>query len=377
MGPGTPASAGRSRRTTTAVADGANRLPPTRVKLETDLDDSRQPPAKPSSHPGRLVRAGNGLQNPPSTPLPSCSSPPPPHPSSPTPPPLPRRPGPTPEPSVTGSPASPASAPCGGKLPPCRSARGSALARRVPRRGGRNARPVSRTIRPDPGQGGAPPAAEAPSGRPRRRRRGRGRTSLTRRLWGRVVSPPGEGIGRTRPGAGSRPRRGRFRPRTSLSSAIADGNSGHPCGTLTSSFLGATRSRDRIRRLLPGSSGRGPRTNDPPGTGLLMGRVHPAGVRNARGWHSPNRLPRKMGGQALTKRLARPLATPGCSAPAVQHLYRIATILRRCGCRIALVDWAIPVRFGRLWCLRPRGTSRPGHRLSPLLPVVRERSITA
>jgi hypothetical protein len=46
--------------------------------------------------------------------------------------------------------------------------------------------------------------------------------------------------------------------------------------------------------------------NDPPGTGLLMGRVHPAGVRNARGWHSPNRLPRKLGGQALTKRLARP-----------------------------------------------------------------------
>src|SRR4029453_6680737 len=31
-------------------------------------------------------------------------------------------------------------------------------------------------------------------------------------LSGRVVFPPGEGIGRTRPGAGSRPRRGRFRP---------------------------------------------------------------------------------------------------------------------------------------------------------------------
>ena len=64
--------------------------------------------------------------------------------------------------------------------------------------------------------------------------------------------------------------------------------------------------------------------------------------------------PAQMGGQALTKRLARPLAAPKCSAPAVQrHLYRIATILRRCGCRIALVDWAIPVRFGHLWCLRP------------------------
>src|SRR4029453_13113674 len=31
-------------------------------------------------------------------------------------------------------------------------------------------------------------------------------------LSGRVVFPPGEGIGRTRPGAGSRPRRGRSRP---------------------------------------------------------------------------------------------------------------------------------------------------------------------
>jgi hypothetical protein len=40
--------------------------------------------------------------------------------------------------------------------------------------------------------------------------------SSRRRLSGRMVFPAGEGIGRTRPGAGSRPRRGRFRPRTVL-----------------------------------------------------------------------------------------------------------------------------------------------------------------
>jgi hypothetical protein len=37
--------------------------------------------------------------------------------------------------------------------------------------------------------------------------------------------PPGEGIGRTRPGAGSRPRRGRFRPQDRLRRAIPECNS--------------------------------------------------------------------------------------------------------------------------------------------------------
>jgi hypothetical protein len=73
---------------------------------------------------------------------------------------------------------------------------------------------VTGTIRPDPGSSWSarrPPAR--PQGVPAGRRPGgRGRTTLTPGASGRVVFPPGEGIGRTRPGAGSRPRRGRFRP---------------------------------------------------------------------------------------------------------------------------------------------------------------------
>src|SRR5215217_5952367 len=52
------------------------------------------------------------------------------------------------------------------------------------------------------------------------------------RLSGRVVFPPGEGIGRTRPGAGSRPRRGRFRPPDPPCRAISSCNSGRPSGTV-------------------------------------------------------------------------------------------------------------------------------------------------
>jgi hypothetical protein len=83
-----------------------------------------------------------------------------------------------------------------------------------PLRGGRNARPVSSgPSGPTRGQAGAPAAAGRPPDRPRFRRRRRGGTSLTpavcRAGW---QFPPGEAIGRTRPGAGSRPRRGRSRP---------------------------------------------------------------------------------------------------------------------------------------------------------------------
>jgi hypothetical protein len=73
---------------------------------------------------------------------------------------------------------------------------------------------VAGTIRPDPGSRWSP--RRPPIGRlavPDPRCRRRGGTSLTpaacRAGWS---FPPGEGIGRTRPGAGSRPRRGRFRP---------------------------------------------------------------------------------------------------------------------------------------------------------------------
>jgi hypothetical protein len=75
----------------------------------------------------------------------------------------------------------------------------------VPLRGGRNARPVS----------------SGPSGP----------TSACRAGW---YFPPGEGIGRTRPGAGSRPRRGRFPPQDPRSRAIVSCNSWCSCCTLYS-----------------------------------------------------------------------------------------------------------------------------------------------
>ena len=91
---------------------------------------------------------------------------------------------------------------------------GSALTRRVTLRVGRNARPVSSgPSGPTRGQGGAPAGRPTPSGRPRspasRPRTNDLEAGGCRAGW---YSPPGEGIGRTRPGAGSRPRRGRFRP---------------------------------------------------------------------------------------------------------------------------------------------------------------------
>ena len=102
---------------------------------------------------------------------------------------------------------------------------GSALARRgVPLRGGRNARPVSSgPSGPTRGQAGAPAGRHlAPRGVPGRRRR-RPRTNeldpgVCRVGW---YFPADEGIGRTRPGAGSRPRRGRFRPSHRPRRAIA------------------------------------------------------------------------------------------------------------------------------------------------------------
>jgi hypothetical protein len=72
---------------------------------------------------------------------------------------------------------------------------------------------VTGTTRPDPGSRWSPAAADQPPGRPSWRRRRPRRYDLDagvcRAGW---YFPPGEGIGRTRPGAGSRPRRGRFRP---------------------------------------------------------------------------------------------------------------------------------------------------------------------
>ena len=94
----------------------------------------------------------------------------------------------------------------------------SALARRVTLRGGRNARPVSPgPSGPTRGQAGAPAGRPLPFRALPAARRRRPRTNeLDAGVGpdGRVVFPPGEGIGRTRPGAGSRPRRGRSRPRT-------------------------------------------------------------------------------------------------------------------------------------------------------------------
>jgi hypothetical protein len=70
------------------------------------------------------------------------------------------------------------------------------------------------TIRPDPGSSWSarrPPDVPwaVPAGRRRRPRRYDLDAGVCRAGW---YFPPGEGIGRTRPGAGSRPRRGRFRP---------------------------------------------------------------------------------------------------------------------------------------------------------------------
>jgi hypothetical protein len=107
----------------------------------------------------------------------------------------------------------------------------------------RNARPrVTGTIRPDPGSRWSarrPPTRPwaVPAGRRRRPRTndlmamqwavdaGGSLCVASRRLSGRVVFPPGEGIGRTWPGAGSRPRRGRFRPPDRHRRAIRRGNS--------------------------------------------------------------------------------------------------------------------------------------------------------
>jgi hypothetical protein len=93
--------------------------------------------------------------------------------------------------------------------------------RQHPRPAGAAARRAERptresgTIRPDPGQGGAPAAASRPPGRPRPPALAARRNELdagARRAGS--YFPPGEGVGRTRPGAGPRQRRGRFRPRT-------------------------------------------------------------------------------------------------------------------------------------------------------------------
>jgi hypothetical protein len=66
-----------------------------------------------------------------------------------------------------------------------------------------------------------------------------------RRLSGRVVFPPGEGIGRTRLGAGSQPRRGRFRPLDPPRHAIAPFNSKRPSKRLYSDFPALWTSPDR------------------------------------------------------------------------------------------------------------------------------------
>ena len=93
----------------------------------------------------------------------------------------------------------------------------------MPLRGGRNARPVSPgPSGPTRGQGGAPagrrlPPRAVPGGRRRRPRRNELDAGCSRAGW---YFPPGEGIGRTRPGAGSRPRRGRFKPQDRLRRAI-------------------------------------------------------------------------------------------------------------------------------------------------------------
>jgi len=102
----------------------------------------------------------------------------------------------------------------------CRGEDGGGTVRQRPRPAGAAARRAERptrvpgTIRPDPGSSWSarrPPGAHlaVPAGRLRRPRTNELDAG---RLSGRVVFPPGEGIGRTRPGAGSRPRRGRFRP---------------------------------------------------------------------------------------------------------------------------------------------------------------------
>jgi hypothetical protein len=73
---------------------------------------------------------------------------------------------------------------------------------------------VTGTIRPDPGSSWSarrPPTAPGavPAGWVRRPRTNELDAGRFRAGW---YFPAGEGIGRTRPGAGSRPRRGRFRP---------------------------------------------------------------------------------------------------------------------------------------------------------------------
>ena len=83
------------------------------------------------------------------------------------------------------------SSPCAARAG-CQVGCGSALARRVPLRGGRNARPVSSgPSGPTRGQGGAPAAAGRPPGRPGRRRRRRGGTTLTPAFVGPGGIPAG------------------------------------------------------------------------------------------------------------------------------------------------------------------------------------------
>jgi hypothetical protein len=72
---------------------------------------------------------------------------------------------------------------------------------------------VTGTIRPDPGSSWSPRSRQTPAWPSQPAGAAARRNELDAgALSGRVVFPPGEGIGRTRPGAGSRPRRGRFRP---------------------------------------------------------------------------------------------------------------------------------------------------------------------
>ena len=114
--------------------------------------------------------------------------------------------------------------------------------------------------------------------------------SRRRALSGRVVFPPGESIGRTRPGAGSRPRRGRVRPPDRHSHAIADCNSKQPSRTPYSDFSAPSTPPDRSPDHPP----------DPSPDGSPDGSPNPSPDGSPWGWGTCGRRPRPVcAGQTL------------------------------------------------------------------------------
>jgi hypothetical protein len=189
-------------------------------------------------------------------------------------------------------------------------------------------------------------------------------------LSGRVVFPPGEGIGRTRPGAGSRPRRGRFRPLDPPCRAIASGNSRHPPGRPLAISRTLRTSPDESPYGSPDPSPDGPPTpplmgpprgGGPAGADLgpfaLVRRWSPPDQLNARRWASfvgPLRAKSwradDWAGPAAGRAIARDWRKPVCGYAAIPH-FNGSSPTSSPGCRRSPPPSSPP------WV-----TSRPGRR---------------